>query len=151
MSTAKANRTVSTKAGSPIESDVGNYEQMVVKWRDFLQRKQGILKGVGKRLPITTTVGWTPVNNGLSRVVVGSKPQRGGWRGFSDASKLRNFEFAPCSRSDIFHKNRKLTPSTLLDMCSRISRSTPIMLCLLQQFSEVAHPRIRLSASHITG
>ena len=56
-STAKANQTAQVpKAGSPIERDVGNYEQVVKCW-DFLQRKQ-ILTGEARQgLPKTTKVG----------------------------------------------------------------------------------------------
>ena len=47
VSTAKANRTVWIKARSPIESDVGNYEQVVKCWV-FLRKKQ-ILAGEGDK------------------------------------------------------------------------------------------------------
>ena len=100
---------------------MGNYEQVVVKWWEVLQRKRRILKGVGKRLPRTTTVGWTPVNSGLSRVVVGSKPEREHLRGFSNASKLRNFEFTPCSRSNTLHTPQNLR-YMLCGMCTNIPR-----------------------------
>ena len=48
VSTAKANRTVWIKARSPIESDVGNYEQEVVKWR-FSAKKARNFEGRRKK------------------------------------------------------------------------------------------------------
>ena len=50
MSTAKANRTVSTKAGSPIESDVGNYEQAGRKMAGFSATKATNFEGRRKEI-----------------------------------------------------------------------------------------------------
>lgn len=83
-------------------------------------------------------------------MVVGSKPEREHLRGFSNASKLRNFEFTPCSRPGTSYTPQILR-YVLCSMRSNIPRTSRRAVRGASGHTTFKLTRITSSASQISG